>query len=993
MVTGPPAATRFIDLPALHWPDAWIARHDHHHHRFGTECIGPGAEVEASRGCPYSCSFCAKLDYRDKYRKRDLAIVLEEIDALQRQGARYIYFIDEIFLPQRPLLEALVGRGLSFGIQTRIDLWKPDMLDLLGEAGCVSIEAGVESLTEEGRASLDKLCRMTTDELLSASSTPAGACHFVQANLIKTAQDEQSLVDQWRERLQSAGVWANDPVPLYPYPSSPDYHKLFGAPDDHAWERAHAHYLAQFDHFSEIQDETSRPAAGTGGGMQSPLKMLMTTDAVGGVWTYTIDLAEELCAAGVNVTIAALGPAPSPAQADQATATGARLQTLDAPLDWLANDEAGVAQASQAPSRALARQTGVDLIQVHSPALIAQAPMPTPVISVIHSCVATWWDAVRGGDMPDDLIWRARLVRNGLKRATINIAPSQASPPPSRDSTMTTRHVSCTMRARRRPVAQSKPAAFILSAGRFWDDGKNLATLDRAASFVRSPGHRRRPARSPTVRASRPRMSMRAASWRQPSLRALARATAHLLLHRALRALWPVRTRSRASGLCARARRHPDVPGIMVRRGAVYIASGRKTPLAAALNALAQDPRMARHARRGCAETSGAIHARATGARHAPHLSGCVTCGACGGGCMKIVYFTHSLRSCWNHGNAHFLRGVLSELAARGHDVVPCEPATNWSLDNLHQGCRRRRSGGFRTRISRLEACHLSDRRRRRKPTSMAPISSSCTNGTSLHWSRRIGDCAATAHVSRCCSTTPITAPSATRRRSAPSISTAMMACWRSASGCRMSIANGAGAGASSPGMKPPTRNVFHPPVHETQRSGLVWIGNWGDGERSDELEQFLLRPAREARIPLDIHGVRYPANALAMLRAYGARYHGWLPNARTPQVFAQHLATVHVPRRFYRTHLPGIPTIRVFEALACGIPLVCAPWEDSEGLFTPGKDYLVAEDGAAMTRQLCVCAMTLTCATRLRNMGSRPFARATPAHIASTNFSALSPA
>jgi anaerobic magnesium-protoporphyrin IX monomethyl ester cyclase len=259
VVTGPPAATRFTDLPAIRWPDAWIARHNHHHHRYGTESIGPGAEVEASRGCPYSCSFCAKLDYRDKYRKRDVNIVLEEIDALQRQGVRYIYFIDEIFLPQKPLLEALVGRGLAFGVQTRIDLWKPDMLDLLGEAGCVSIEAGVESLTEEGRASLDKLCRMTTDELADRLIHARKRVPFVQANLIKTAQDEQALVDQWREKLHAAGVWANDPVPLYPYPSSPDYHKLFGAPDDQAWERAHEHYLRQFDRFSDIQDERPAP--------------------------------------------------------------------------------------------------------------------------------------------------------------------------------------------------------------------------------------------------------------------------------------------------------------------------------------------------------------------------------------------------------------------------------------------------------------------------------------------------------------------------------------------------------------------------------------------------------------------------------------------------------------------------------------------------------------------------------------------------------------
>ena len=61
----------------------------------------------------------------------------------------------------------------------------------------------------------------------------------------------------------------------------------------------------------------------------------------------------------------------------------------------------------------------------------------------------------------------------------------------------------------------------------------------------------------------------------------------------------------------------------------------------------------------------------------------------------------------------------------------------------------------------------------------------------------------------------------------------------------------------------------------------------------------------------------------------------------------------MHVPRRFYVEKLPGIPTIRVFEALACGIPLVCAPWHDSEGLFRPGEDYLVAETGEAMTRHL----------------------------------------
>jgi anaerobic magnesium-protoporphyrin IX monomethyl ester cyclase len=141
----------------------------------------------------------------------------------------------------------------------RIDLWKPEMLDLLGRAGCVSIEAGVESLTREGRDLLTKNCKMTTDELADRLLHARRSVPFVQANLIKTSEDDPDLIAAWRDRLQSNGVWANDPVPLYPYPSSPDYRRLWGQPDSRAWERAHEHYLSQFDHFSDIQDERPLP--------------------------------------------------------------------------------------------------------------------------------------------------------------------------------------------------------------------------------------------------------------------------------------------------------------------------------------------------------------------------------------------------------------------------------------------------------------------------------------------------------------------------------------------------------------------------------------------------------------------------------------------------------------------------------------------------------------------------------------------------------------
>ncbi|MDB5515402.1 MAG: radical protein [Tardiphaga sp.] len=258
-VNGGPQAVSFVDQGALQWPAEMIRRHAHHHHRFEATPVGPGAEVEASRGCPYRCTFCAKENFRNDYRKRPAPAILQEIDGLRAQGVEYVYFIDEIFLPNAELLQGLVSRGLKFGVQTRIDLWKPEMLELLGRAGCVSIEAGVESLTPEGREALAKRCKMTTDQLADRLVTARRHVPFVQANLIEMPQDDDDVVQRWRKTMQDAGVWANDPVPLYPYPGSPDYRKLWGEPDDQAWERAHDHYLGLFDRFSDVQDQRPIP--------------------------------------------------------------------------------------------------------------------------------------------------------------------------------------------------------------------------------------------------------------------------------------------------------------------------------------------------------------------------------------------------------------------------------------------------------------------------------------------------------------------------------------------------------------------------------------------------------------------------------------------------------------------------------------------------------------------------------------------------------------
>ncbi|WP_437672467.1 TIGR04295 family B12-binding domain-containing radical SAM protein [Sorangium sp. So ce131] len=256
-VQGGPRAADMARLPALRWDDATVARHAHHHHRFDTTPVGPGAEIEASRGCPYHCTFCAKDNFRDRYRKRPLPVILDELDALVSQGVRYVYFIDEIFLPDRPLLEALVDREVSFGCQLRIDNWNREMLDLLGKAGCVSIEAGVESITKEGRSLLAKHCKLSTEQLSDLLIHAKKSVPFVQANLIQSRTDDPADVAAFRDRLRQHGVWANEPVPMFPYPGSPDYTMRWGRPDDEAWERSLTHYLGQFDQFSDIQE--SRP--------------------------------------------------------------------------------------------------------------------------------------------------------------------------------------------------------------------------------------------------------------------------------------------------------------------------------------------------------------------------------------------------------------------------------------------------------------------------------------------------------------------------------------------------------------------------------------------------------------------------------------------------------------------------------------------------------------------------------------------------------------
>jgi B12-binding domain/radical SAM domain protein of rhizo-twelve system len=186
---------------------------------------------------------------------------LTEVDRLMARGVDYVYFIDEIFGVGKnvwKLLEGLADRRISIGVQTRIDLWDESTLDLLGRAGCISMEVGIESITDEGRDELNKNCHISTERITQLLIYARTRIPWVQANLILTETDNKDAIRSWQEQLKSQGVWVSEPVPMFPFPGSPSYEETFGAPpDDLAWERAHQHYISLFHDrgFSDIQEQ------------------------------------------------------------------------------------------------------------------------------------------------------------------------------------------------------------------------------------------------------------------------------------------------------------------------------------------------------------------------------------------------------------------------------------------------------------------------------------------------------------------------------------------------------------------------------------------------------------------------------------------------------------------------------------------------------------------------------------------------------------------
>jgi spore maturation protein CgeB len=349
---------------------------------------------------------------------------------------------------------------------------------------------------------------------------------------------------------------------------------------------------------------------------------------------------------------------------------------------------------------------------------------------------------------------------------------------------------------------------------------------------------------------------------------------------------------------------------------------------------------------------------------------------------MRVVMFYHSLVSDWNHGNAHFLRGVVTELLRRGHDVTVFEPAESWSRQHLIQEHGRQAVTGFHQAYPGLSSRQYDFRSlvldHELHDADLVLVHEwndhqlveAIGRHRALHGGYRL-----LFHDTHHRSVTDRGSMAQYRLDSYDGV-------LAFGEVIRQRYLDEGWASRVWTWHEAADTTVFYPRPTRSKEGDVVWVGNWGDEERTAELEEFLIRPIEALHLKARVHGVRYPLDAQRRLQEAGIEYAGWLANYEVPDSLGRFRLTVHVPRRPYVTALPGIPTIRVFEALACGVPLICSPWDDAERLFSPGEDYLIAQNGSDMQRHMAALLADPAAAGALAEHGRQTIlARHTCAH------------
>ncbi len=347
---------------------------------------------------------------------------------------------------------------------------------------------------------------------------------------------------------------------------------------------------------------------------------------------------------------------------------------------------------------------------------------------------------------------------------------------------------------------------------------------------------------------------------------------------------------------------------------------------------------------------------------------------------MKIRLFYHSLLSDWNHGNAHFLRGIATELIERGHDVIVYEPLDGWSLKNLRAKHGEDPIKRFHAAYPTLRSVHYDLARFDANETLADADLVIVHEWNDPELVRRIGNARRRGSFVALFHDTHhrlVTEPDSIRQYELTHYD-GVLAYGRILR--NLYLSHGITKHAWTWHEAADTRR-FYPMEPNRYDGDLVWVGNWGDNEREEELKEFLIEPIKALGLKARVYGVRYPDHARTALAEAGIEYAGWLPNFEVPEVFSRFKVTVHVPRRPYVKALPGIPTIRPFEALACGLAMVCSPWQDTEDLFT-ANDFGRARNGKEMTEQLELLLGSSSLRRRMARNGLKTIrARHTCAH------------
>ena len=498
----------------------------------------------------------------------------------------------------------------------------------------------------------------------------------------------------------------------------------------------------------------------------------MTADTVGGVWSYAVELATVLGGRGVRVELATMGAPLSDAQRAQVAAiSSVTVHESGYRLEWMEEPWADVERAGRWLLD-LERSTRPDLVHLNQFAFGA-LPFRAPTLLVAHSCVLSWWRAVHGTEAPASWDRYRAVVTRGLVGATLVAAPTRAMLASLAEHYAV--DVDAIVLPNGRCADDFRPAGkapVIVSAGRLWDEAKNLRALDHVAPSldwpVRVAGSMRHPDGAGVTATGVTLLG----PLSQPELaRELSTASVFALPAR----YEPFGLAALEAALAGCALVLGDVPSLreVWGRAAVFVPPDDHDALRAALQRLMDDPvhraRMAAAAR-GRALTyspdgmAGGVPGRLPPVATAPPIPRWPrrpTPSA--GGAVRIVMFYHSLVSDWNHGNAHFLRGVCSELLARGHDVAVYEPRDAWSVQNLIAEHGHGAAGRLCRRLSACCAASATSRRRSTWTSRWtAPTWCSCTSGATTRWWRASASTAPPAATTVCSSTTPITAPSPT---------------------------------------------------------------------------------------------------------------------------------------------------------------------------------------------------------------------------------------